>query len=77
MWKRIKKLALESLSFYPTSLEEDQEILDKDEKEKYLSYNENNCVQYRFGEKKILNFLTDSADKFLELTTMSQRDAKK
>ena len=36
---------------YPTSYEEDLKILEQEEKEQTLTYNQKNCVLYRFGEK--------------------------
>lgn len=47
VWLRIQSLVNESLSKYPTNLEEDNSILEKDDKEKTLTYNERNCVLYR------------------------------
>jgi hypothetical protein len=52
-------------------------LLEKDEKEKVLTYNERNCVLFRSGEKKILNFLINSAEKILHLSGVSQKEAKK
>ena len=42
-----------------------------------MTYNERNCLLFRSGEKKILNFLAQTADKMLSLAELSQRDAKK
>ena len=55
------------LSKYKTTLDEDTEILKKDEVEgnpygsAALGFNKRNCVLYRRGEKVILHFLKDCA----------------
>ena len=42
------------LAAYPNSIEEDAEILARDDKEQYLTFNQRNCVYFRKGEKEIL-----------------------
>ena len=51
--------------------------MEKDDKEKTLTYNERNCILYRQGEKIILHFLLTCSERFLKLFTMNQKDAKK
>jgi len=58
-------------------LEEDNAILEKDDKEDSLGFNKRNCVLYRKGEKVILHFLKDCASRVYKLVQMSQKDAKK
>ena len=77
VWHKIKKLAEDQLDKYPTSYQEDLELLDKDEKESGLTYNKRNCVLFRSGEKKILHFLVTTAERMIALSEMSQKDAKK
>ena len=70
-------MVTEALSRYPTSLEDDNDLLTKDDAEKIFTSNERNCVLYRQGEKIILAFLETAADRFLKLLTMSQKEARK
>ena len=65
VWLRIAKLVTDSLSRYGTSLKEDLELLEKDDTEKTLTYNQRNCILYRSGEKTILEFLKTCAERFL------------
>ena len=53
-WDNLKEVIEGALSRYPTSLEEDKQILEKDDQEKSLSRNIRNCVIYRKNEKIIL-----------------------
>ena len=71
VWLRIAKLATESLKKYDTTLQEDNEILEKDDKEKTLTYNERNCILYRQGEKIILDFLLTCSDRFIKIFSMT------
>lgn len=71
VWLRIAKLATESLKKYDTTLQEDNEILEKDDKEKTLTYNERNCILYRHGEKIILDFLLTCSDRFIKIFSMT------
>jgi len=77
MWKKIEEVVDESIAKYPTTLEEDNAILEKDDQEQTLSYNERNCILYRQGEKIILHFLKTCSQRFVKLLGMSQKDAKK
>jgi Rubisco LSMT substrate-binding len=65
--QRIQNLAKEAMAKYPTSYEEDMEILKRDD----LTYNQRNSVLYRSGEKEILQFLIDTTAKFLPLLEMN------
>jgi len=77
MWNYIVNLADELLSRYPTSLEEDNEILDKDQIEQHLSTNERNCIIHRKGEKVVLNFLKECADRLEEFSEMTMKHGTK
>jgi hypothetical protein len=57
----IKKLAINALMAYPTTLEEDLTILEHDKIDSYLSLNQQNCLIYRINEKKVLHFLRRTA----------------
>lgn len=68
------------LEQYPTSLEEDLDILTKDDEgngPEPLTENHRNAVLMRSGEKKILHYLIDTADLLLPLFKMTLQDAKK
>ena len=73
VWERIKIMAEEYLSRYPNTLEEDMQILERDN----LTFNERNCTLFRAGEKEILIFLIDMADYVLRVLEMKFKDAKK
>lgn len=73
VWIRIKAMAEEALARYPNTLEEDYEILKRED----LSFNERNCTLFRSGEKEILRFLVEMADYILNLLEMKFKDAKK
>ena len=70
-------MVTEALGRYPTTLEQDNELIDKDDTESMFTSNERNCVMYRLGEKIILMFLQTAAERFLKLYTMNQKDARK
>ena len=74
VWLRIKEMAQEGLSRYPTTYEEDMAILGKKDT---LSQNELNCVLFRSGEKEILIFLIELADFITNLLSMKFKDAKR
>ena len=76
-WELVKSLCDEALKKYETSLEDDLALLEKDDKEQCLTSNERNCVLYRKGEKKILHYLLDTADKVNHVFSMTQKEARK
>jgi len=77
-WKKTLALAKESLSKYPTTYKEDQEILAKvDSGAMELSYNKKNCLLLRIGEKRILHFIVETAEAILELSSLERPDAVK
>lgn len=71
MWVRIEQLVNDSMSRYTTTLQEDLELLEKDDKEHNLTYNERNCILFREGEKQILEFLKVSSWRFQKLFTLN------
>ena len=58
---------------YPTSKEEDEEILKRED----LTFNQRNCVLFRHGEKEILTFLIAMAEVMEKILEMKFKDAKK
>ena len=61
-WRYIDKVCDEALAKYPTTLEQDVEIIEKDAEERKLSVNKRNCVLYRMTEKYVLHYLKDCAN---------------
>ena len=59
MWQFMDKVCYAALNKYPTTLQQDINLLNGDERTNTLTYNERNCVTFRKGEKMILNFLLD------------------
>ena len=71
--ERIGKEAALVYHGYATSYEDDLEILAKGG----LTFNEENCVLMRSGEKKILLFLMTVTEKLIPMFDMKLKDAKK
>ncbi|CAD8163405.1 unnamed protein product [Paramecium octaurelia] len=63
MWNLIENLCIRALNQYPTTLEQDLEILKICE----LTTNQRNCLILRMGEKKILNFYKQFSEKMRQL----------
>jgi len=66
----MKVECLKVLEGYPTTLEEDLEILVKDAEgsgHEPLSESHRNCVLMRSGEKKVLKYLIETSDIILPL----------
>ena len=64
--ERLYRHAKEQYDAYPTSIEEDDKILERED----LTFNERNCVLYRHGEKKILLYLMSMTKRLLPLLDM-------
>jgi hypothetical protein len=77
VWEKVRELCEDQLAKYPTSLKADLELLEKDEASQKLTSNERNCVLFRVGEKRILDFLLTSANRMIELSKMTQKEAKR
>ena len=75
-WLYIKQFTQQTLTKYPNTLQEDIEIVKKDEAENNLTFNEKNCVLIRKGEKEILEYLVSCADKAAELGKLTFSEAK-
>ena len=74
---KIKQMSETYLAAYPNSIEEDTEILARDDKEQYLTFNQRNCVYFRKGEKEILIWFIQFTTYTLALLTMKWKEAKK
>ena len=70
-WKLISSACDKNLSRYPTTLQEDIELLAKDDQEPSLGFNIRNCILYRKGEKDILHYLKDCCDKIQKCVKMT------
>ena len=53
-WKHINNLAQTTLKKYPTSIQEDNMILKRNEQNPTLTTNQKNCILYRKSEKVVL-----------------------
>mmetsp|Transcript_14414 Transcript_14414/g.14025 ORF Transcript_14414/g.14025 Transcript_14414/m.14025 type:complete len:246 (+) Transcript_14414:1026-1763(+) len=71
--QKIYDMSVEAMNKYPTSYEEDQEILKRTD----LTFNQSNSVLYRAGEKEILQFFITTTSKFMQLFDMKWKDARK
>ena len=78
-WRKIHQIATEALAKYPTTLDEDKALLAKEDAaapaDKTLTYNTRNCVLLRVGEKKILNYLLETATNIVEIAQMTRKGA--
>ena len=57
----------QQLKRYETTIEEDEEILERNSLEPSLTYNAVNCITFRMGEKEVLRFLDQAATQFLKV----------
>jgi len=71
MWNSITNIIDIHLKQYPTTIEEDVSILEKDSKDHALEFNHRNCVMYRKGEKVILNYFKECALTFTRILKMT------
>jgi len=75
--QEIDKLVTSCLNEYETSIDKDLEILQSDQKEKFLTNNQRNCLLMRIGEKRILIFFKNFANYIIDLFSLSAKDIKK
>ena len=59
----LKNTCENMLSKYETTLEEDKRILE----EQALTYNEKNCIVLRMGEKEVLHYYINFAERTLKI----------
>jgi hypothetical protein len=64
--ERMYRHAREIYDRYPTTIEEDDKVLERED----LTFNLRNCILYRHGEKKILIYLMEVVKKLLPLFDM-------
>ena len=74
---RIRQLCVDALKLYPHSLQEDVDLLKKDDIDHNMSFNQRNCVLFRSGEKEILHFYIEFSEYITTLLGMQHKDAKK
>jgi hypothetical protein len=65
------------LKKYPTTYEQDLDILKEDDEKKTLTRNQRNCVMFRSGEKKILLAYCDHSDRVINLFSLPHKEAMK
>jgi len=65
VWRTIEDAVDAALAKYPTTLDEDREILDEDKTENALGKNKTNCILFRMSEKMVLLQIKDWADKVM------------
>ena len=59
---------------YPTSLEQDLEILQKDKTENHLTVNERNIITLRVSEKRIINLNLELALFAIDLLKLNRKE---
>ena len=59
---------------YPTSLEQDLEILQKDKTEHHLTVNERNIITLRVSEKRIINLNLELALFAIDLLKLNRKE---
>jgi len=72
-----KSLCADALSKYPTSYQEDIEMLAADDETPKLTQNQRSCLLFRMGEKKILHYLIGASEKLEALGKMNVKEARK
>jgi len=75
-WNLIKETAQQDLDKFPNSLQDDIDLLAKDDEDHNLTFNKRNCIIYRKGEKELLHYIILSAQKVDELSKLTQEQAK-
>lgn len=73
VWSEVGRLAKSSLSDYPTTLEQDYELLKRPD----LSFNIRNCVTLRVGEKEIFGNYQKMAEELTQLLRLPSKDIRK
>jgi histone-lysine N-methyltransferase SETD3 len=71
----LKKVAAETLAGYPESLDHDRKLLASGKL--VMFSNKRNCVVQRHGEKEVLVWLCECADKAIPLLQMAWKDLKR
>ena len=71
--QRLKRMSVEGLSKYPTTYEEDMQILQNPD----LTFNNKNCVLMRSGEKAILLWFIEFVDTCTPMFDMPSKELRK
>ena len=74
-WRTIEDAVDATLAKYPTTLDEDREILEEDKTENSLGKNKTNCILFRMSEKMVLLQIKDWADKIMQVTRLDMEEA--
>jgi hypothetical protein len=74
---KLKEKSLASLAGYPNTLEEDNDLLAKDDEKQFLTFNQRNCVLFRKGEKEILNWFIELVNYCSKIMGMKWKEAKR
>lgn len=72
-WKYISATVDKVLAAYPTTLEQDIQLLKEDDKNPVFDLNTRNCIIYRKNEKSILQFFKDVAKIVNKITQHKDR----
>ena len=75
IWTYISLQAAEALSKYKSTIDKDDELLEIDNRTSMLTTNQRNCLLYIRGEKQVLHFLKDCANKAVKVLKMNKQDA--
>lgn len=73
VWNMIKFECSEAMAKYPTTIQEDIELLKGDT----LTSQQRMCVSLRHDEKEVLQFMLNANDKIEALVKMSSKEARK
>lgn len=74
VWNRLYQRVKDILPKYPTSLEQDLEILQKDKAEQHLTVNERNIIVLRVSEKRIIHLNLELALFAIELLKLNRKE---
>jgi hypothetical protein len=63
----LQSMCLGAITRYPQTIQEDIELLKKDDEEYNLDYTERNCIIERAGEKRVLHHWLKLIDKIMPI----------
>jgi hypothetical protein len=63
-----------ALKLYPTSLDQDNDLLNDDQTNNNLTHNIRNCIRFRKKEKEILQFLLELGQKVKKIMSYKFRE---
>ena len=73
VWGHMRSKIYEALKIYPTTIEEDEMLLQQSSN---LSINEINCIKLRYQDKRVLYGLLDLAIAFDKVSEMTKTEAE-